>query len=391
MPRSLDNSKDVTPVARPTARRAVFGLFLPSLLVCVVAGLAVAWLVHGKRRSLSAETRVRANEVQAGPRVQVVTVGTSPPHQVLTLLGETRPFISATVYAKVAGYLKDVRVDKGDRVTENEILSVVESPETDQQYLSAVADAHNKHLIAERYAILVKTQAISQQDADQAEADAKVADATVAQDAALKSYEILRAPFDGVVTARFADPGALVQAATSAQTSSLPVVTVSKIDVLRTYVYVPQEDASFVHVGDPVTISLPYLAGVKITARVTRDADELDPQTRTLLTEIDFENRGRPVIPGSFVNVSITLRARPYLDVPSEALIFRGQQAGVAIVRPDNTVQFRPVTVADDDGQQARIISGLVRGERVALNLGPTVADGGKIQPVEAHGSGGRD
>ena len=134
------------------------------------------------------------------------------------------------------------------------MLAVIESPETDKQYLAAVADAHNKQLIANRAATLVKKEMISQQDADQAEADAAVSKANLEQIGTLKSYEELRAPFSGTVTARYSDPGALIQNAATSQTSALPLVEISETSRLRIYVYVDQAHAPFVRNGDEVTI-----------------------------------------------------------------------------------------------------------------------------------------
>jgi len=358
-------------------------LYLAGLAVVVAAALVLIRLLKSRKANVLAEVQTRTEVVKAGPRVQVYTVAPARPVRTIMLLGEAVPYQEVTLYAKVSGYLREIRVDKGDKVEGNQVVAVIESPETDQQYAAAVADAKNKRLNAERASKLVKRDMIAQQDADQAQTDAQVAEANVKALATIKSYEILRAPFAGTVTARYADPGALLQNAANAQTSALPLVRVSQTDQLRLYVYPDQHDATFVHVGDPAEISMTERPGVKLAAKVTRLTGELDPKTRTLLTEIDFDNRRGVIVPGSFVQISLRVRAPGYPEIPSDALVMRGDKPFVAVVTPANTVTFRPIVPSGDDGQHVRILSGLKPGERVALHLGESVAEGEKVQPAD--------
>ena len=211
--------------------------------------------------------------------------------------------------------------------------------------------------------------------------------ATLAQQ---KSYEVLRAPFAGTVTARYADPGALVQAATGAQTGALPLVTISTPERLRVYVYVPQHDAGFVKVGDRALVTLVERGDVQIEGQVARRADELDPRTRMMLVEVDVDNRDGRIVAGSFVTVILTLATPPEIIVPVEALVINGSKASVFVLDGD-TVHARPVVVSDNDGTIARLARGLRAGELVALNVGDNVADGARVQPVAPPPSGGRD
>ena len=291
------------------------------------------------------------------------------------------------MYAKVSGYMRTISVDKGDSVRANQVLAVIESPETDKQYQAAVADAHNKELIANRAATLVKKEMISQQDADQAQADAAVSKANLEQIGTLKSYEELRAPFTGTVTARYADPGALIQNATNAQTSALPVVEVSETGRLRVYVYVDQAHAAFVRVGDAVTIVDQAHPGQRVEAQVTRTSGEIDAKTRTLLVEIDVENPRNRILAGSFVQVELKIHTPRYIEIPSDALIVRGTQNVVAVITPDDSVRFTEVAVADQTGETVRLLGGLAEGERVARNLGERVPEGGKVQVVTRPGN----
>ena len=363
-------------------RRGSVWLYLAGIVL--LAGSAVmAFLLFSRQRSnVEAATEKLASEEQKGPTVEVAIARKVGGADTLRLLGEARPFQTAIVYAKVSGYMRSIGVDKGDSVRANQVIALIESPETDQQYQAAVADAHNKELIAQRYAILVKKQVISQQMADQAEADAAISKAQVEQLKTLKSYEQLLAPFSGTVTARYADPGALIQNAATSQTSALPVVEISETSRLRIYVYVDQAHAAFVRAGDAVAIVDQAHPGTRVEARVTRTSGEIDPKTRTLLVEVDVINPHNRILAGSFVQAEVKVRMPPYIEVPSDALIVRGGQTMVALVTPENTVKLAQVVVADQTGESAHLLSGIDDGARVARNLGDRAVEGGKVQPV---------
>ncbi len=357
----------------------------------VIAAMAgVALIATSRRAAADREGRARAAEVARGPRVRVARAQLSPPQRKIELQGEARPFASATLYAKVSGYLKEMRVDKGDVVKPNQVVAVIEAPEIDRQYEAALADASYKKANARRAAELAKPGVVSAAEAETQVGVAQVAQAQVATLAQQKSYEVLRAPFAGTVTARYADPGALVQAATGAQTGALPLVTISTPNRLRVYIYVPQREAGLVKVGDRVLVTAPERADVQIEGRVARRSDELDPRTRMMLVEVDLDNRDGRIVAGSFVTVSMTLATPPEIVVPVEALVLSGGQASVFVL-DGQTVHARPVTVSDNDGTTVRLAGGLRAGELVALNLGDRVADGARVQPVLPPPSGGRD
>ncbi|MGH9455653.1 MAG: efflux RND transporter periplasmic adaptor subunit [Terriglobia bacterium] len=375
----MSDSKSKPPKRKPGG----WGLYFLSLIAVVLGVYLIHRLRTGENRDLAAELRQMKATAQAGPRVQVITVEAGPASRQVQLLGETYPYFETILYAKVSGYLKQIRVDKGDKVTANEVVAVISSPETDSQYRAAVADDINKRVTANRAVNLVKRDMIAKQDADLAVTNARMADDNVANLATLRSYEIIRAPFAGTVTARYADPGALVQNATNAQTSALPVVRIAETGVLRVYVYPDQGDAELIHVGDRAEVVDATRLEVKVAARVTRISGQLDTATRTMLTEIDINNQAGRFLPGSFVNVTLNLRnSRRGIEIPSEGLILRNNKPFVAVVTPDDRVTFRPVSLISDDGAMIHIRSGLKRGERIALNIGDLVEQGGKIQPV---------
>ncbi len=378
---SPDPAPPWTPLV-PPSRRAGRLLYIGGVIfVLVVAGMVIG-LSAFRRASVAHERRERVATVTAGPRVRVVRVERSPGSRTIVLTGEARPFLSVALYAKVSGYLKELRVDKGDHVTAGEVLAVVESPETDQSAEAASADARNKRVIADRDAKLVTGKFIAPEEAEQAETDANVAQSRAQGYAALQRYETLRAPFSGTVTARYADPGALVQNAENSQTSALPVVEVGQTDSLRVYVYLDQRDAADIRRGAPVVISDPNRPNLHVVGAVSRFTGELDPNTRTLLAEIDVTNRKGTIVPGSVVRVALAVAGQSYLELPAAALIDRGEKHFVAIVNDSDRVNFREVHVLDSDGITVRLLDGVTEGERVAINLGDSVPEGQRVQPL---------
>ncbi|HEY0423287.1 MAG TPA: efflux RND transporter periplasmic adaptor subunit, partial [Rhodopila sp.] len=199
-------------------------------------------------------------------------------------------------------------------------------------------------------------------------------------------YEQIRAPFDGVVTARFVDVGALVQNSTTNKTSNQPVLTVADDSKLRVDVFVEQRDVPFVHVGDLAEIADGANSARTIQARIARTSNELDPRTRTLFVELDVDNADRFLVPGSFAYVTLHIPMRSYPEIPVAGLIVRGTRTMIADLDSDQIVHLRPVTVATTDGIRAMLSEGATVGQKVAINLPDEVNDGGRVQPV----AGGR-
>jgi len=370
-----------TPHHQPT-RRAGTLLYAGGAVLILAAIVGVIALAAFKHASVSRERQSRLAIVAHGPTVHTTLVERSPGARTILLTGETRPFLSVALYAKVSGYLKEVRVDKGDQVKSGEVLAVVESPETDQQAQSAIADARNKRVIADRDTQLIAQKLIAPEEAEQAETDARMAAASAERFKALEDYERIRAPFDGTVTARYADPGALVQNAEASQTSALPVVEVGTTDSLRIFVYLAQRDAADIQRGQPVTITDASRPNIHATGTVTRYTGELDPNTRTLLAEVDLSNRKGMIVPGSFVQVALSVTGPRYLEIPAEALIVRGATHYVAVITPDDHVTYREIHILDTDGVTVRVVSGIQEGDRVALNLGDSVGEGQHVEPA---------
>ncbi|HZU54161.1 MAG TPA: efflux RND transporter periplasmic adaptor subunit, partial [Holophagaceae bacterium] len=314
----------------------------------------------------------------AGDFVRVATASAAAPERDLVLQGELLPYAQTTLYAKIAGYLDRISVDKGGAVKAGQVLAVLRSPETDSAYQGLEAEAKNKAANFERAKQLHAEKLISLQEFQQAETDARVAQESLSSQAAQKGYQVFRAPFDGVVTARYADPGALFQTGNGAQ----PLVTVAQIRRLRLDVFVDQRAAASVKTGDAVVVSPEGQAGIQIAARVSRTSGALDPKTRTLLAEIDLDNRDGHLLPGGFASVILHLKVPPRLEIPAEALIIRNGATCVAVVDPQDRVRFVPVALGDEDQQRYPVLRGLQPGQRVALNLGAGAQEGDKVQPV---------
>jgi RND family efflux transporter MFP subunit len=364
-----------------TARRPATLLYVFGLSIVALAGLFAFRFVGARRGAEAAEASARQHDLAEGTRVLVARVAPLPPGRTLTLPGEVHAWKQATLYAKVSGYVKRMTVDKGDRVKEGQLLATLESPETDQAVLSAKAALATKRLVAERYKQLAPKGIISQQELDTASGDLAVAEAELARTAALEGYEAIRAPFDGVVTARFVDPGALLPAATGSTSSAQPLVEVTDMSRVRIYVYLGQGDAPFVKEGTPAKLDTEAHPGQSIDAMVTRITRELDEKTRTMLTEIDVDNQSTWVYPGLYVHVSMKLDTPPALAIPADAVFLRDGKPVVAVV-DGGKARFTPIETGDDDGKVVRVLSGLKEGDLVALHVGDEVSDGSPVQAV---------
>ena len=363
-----------------TSARTRRNVRVVSVLVVLAAALALTalWLVQSRHIVQAAHAlQVQAD---AGPAVDVATVQAGTATHEISLLGEAQPYQSTTLYAQVSGYLKTVRVDRGDHVRKGQVLAEIASPQIDSQYRGALATLDTAQGSLKRILDLVDKHFVSQQQVDDARASVSTAQAAADNLHSQMVYETIRAPFDGTITARFADPGALVQNASSSQTSALPVVTVTDTRRLRVRLYVDQQDASQVKPGDPVAVRNPTTGTVLAHAAVSRTADQLDPQTRTLLTEVDVDNTDGKILPGSFVNASLQLAATPYPTVPVSGLVLNGEKTLVALLGKDNRVRLIPVRIASTDGVHAQVASGVTVGQRIVLDAG-ALAEGTLVRP----------
>jgi RND family efflux transporter MFP subunit len=351
------------------------------LFVAVSVGVVMVLTAH--RRSVTQNETNRLQQAEReGRHVDFAEAKISTPERDLLLIGESRAYYSVTLFARVSGYMTKLLVDIGDQVKQGQLLAYVQSPETEQAYNSAKADQINKRKISDRYHVLLKRKLVSAQEAQQAFAAADIADATLKTQEVFREYQNVTAPFDGKITQRFVDPGALIQNASSSQSASQPLFTISQTDRLRIFIYIDQKDAPFVRVGDPVEVSVASHPNEKFNGKIEMLAGELDPKTRTLLGEVIMDNHEQKIVAGSFVQVGLKIKTEPLIALPVQALVMRGNEAFVPILEDGNRVRYVKIDLAENTGKEILVRSGVHEGDRVIVNVGNSLSDGQKVQPI---------
>jgi RND family efflux transporter MFP subunit len=310
----------------------------------------------------------------------------APHERRIPLPASIHGYIETSIYAKIPGYLKQIYVDKGDRVKKGQLLALLVSPETDQEVRNAKAYLQIKDVTNRRFQDMVVYDAASQQEADQSKADMLQAKAAYEQSLALQSYEVIRAESDSIITARYVDPGALIPQVTSPG-GSTPIVDLATLQPLRVYADVPQDIAAFVRNGDRATITVTQFPSRKFQGTVTRHPEALAPDTRTMRVEVDWPNQDSSLYPGMYATVVLNVSsADDAPTVPDDALIFRGGEAYVPIVR-NGRLDLAKVILSNDDGREVEIARGLSAGDLIAVNVGEGVEQGDPVQPVMVDGA----
>lgn len=366
-----------------SASRTLAGMAFFVLASLGVLGLSAKYVPSGA----SAGALPPAAFVAAPARVVVSPAEMLPPGRSLSLIGEVRPLKQIALYSKVSGYLKDVRFDKGDKVTAGQVLGVLENPDADGRIASAQADYGLKTSVAKRAKALNASGSTSVAESERAEAEVAIANAELSRAMVNKGYGIMRAPFAGVITARYADPGALLQAATSSAPGALPLAELSDVSSVRITVFVGQADAPFVGDGTPVKIWSDAKPTEKVAATITRTTHALDARTRTMQCEIQLENPNDRFTAGGSVHVDLVAASPSALAVPAEGVFLRQGKPTVVVVR-DGKAVVTPVETGDHDGKRVRILSGIAEGDLVALNAGHELANGARVEAVRKDAAG---
>jgi RND family efflux transporter MFP subunit len=383
-------------------------------------------------------SRPRASAATERPTVPVVRVAGGDLAQTLTLAAEFRPYQEIEVHAKVAGYVKSIHVDVGDRVRAGQLLAVLEIPElqddmatdeasvkrSNEEVRRAEADlaraesAHDvAHLGSTRLAAVMKQRPtlVAQQDIDEAlgrdrVSEAQVATAKAAVAAAqeqlavaranqnktktLFAYSRITAPFAGIITHRYADIGAMIQAGTSSQSQAMPVVRLSQNSMLRLIIQVPESAVARIHVGAPVDVKVQAL-GRTFQGKVARFAERLNLDTRTMETEVDVPNPSLELVPGMYAYAAITTdEARGVVIAPVQAIDRKDDRVSALIVASDGTLQARPITIGLEAPDRVEVRSGLAAGDLVVIGnraqLKSGVAVSPKVTSLPAAGEGAR-
>ena len=330
------------------------------------------------------------------PLVGVAKVTRQDLFKQITTPAEFRPYEEVELHAKVSGYVKDMNVDFGDKVKSGELLATLEVPELNAELNNAQAaekkaeaDYFNAHLAYTRLVAVNQEHPnlVAQQDLDNAEAsDHATAAAIAAAKADVEKYQTLlaytqiTAPFDGVITWRYADPGALIQAGTSSDTQSLPLVRVSDNYLLRLDFPVDVDYVQDVHVGDTVRVRVESLGNKTFTGKITRFTRDVDDKTRQMTTEIEVPNPNLRLVPGMYCYVDLKVEKRPQaLAVPIEAVT--GEPPMVYVVNQNQEVEERQVQLGLETPDKYEVLSGLHAGDLVIIGNRSKLQVGEKVQP----------
>jgi RND family efflux transporter MFP subunit len=400
---------------RPS-RITIWSLFLTAVIALAIAFFA--GYVPLQKQNLTIENEAR-DQAEALPRAEVVQVGRSTANSELQLPGSLQAVTEAPVLARADGYILRRMADIGDRVKAGQTLLEIEAPEMDEQihqaqanvqqaqaaldqatanYQQGKSDMELAHLTADRWKSLSAKGVVSRQENDQYQAQYQsrvanvqalekaiaaqrsaiaAAEAGLARLSRMQSYLVVKAPFDGVITLRNVDVGALVT------TGSTLLFRIAQTNTLRAYVNVPQTNSNSVVPGQSAQLSVSNLPGRHFAGKVARTANSLDPASRTLLVEVQVPNPDGTLFPGMYAQVDLSsARVNAPLLVPSDALVMQTGGSTVAVVRPDHTVHLQKIEVGRDYGDRLEVINGLHVGDVIIPNPGDLAREGLKVEPV---------
>jgi RND family efflux transporter MFP subunit len=389
------NSKSVAATDPSPYRRRRCG---PRLAVLAIAATAFAGAIYGGilSRVDAEESLARRTAEAAVPGVTIIHPAAGAPQTEIALPGYTQAYTDTPIYARTSGYLKAWHFDIGAHVRKGDLLAEIDTPEVDQQLNQAKADLVNATANAKlaavtawRFATLAKDQWASQQTADDRTFAAAATNATVDADTAnvkrleqLQSYEKVDAPFDGIITARNTDIGALINA--DANSPSKELFRLAAIDTLRVYVAVPESYARAAQPGAMASLNLDEFPGRSFQGTLVRNANAIDLASRTLLVEVDVANPNGLLPPGAYTFVHLRLPgADGTVTVPSDTLLFRREGLQVAVVR-DGRAQLVPVTIGRDYGEKVEILAGLHTTDNVIVNPSDSLINGTAVEVEDA-------
>ena len=375
-------------------RLALIGILVVVVVTVVLAAFGIL------RRSHEATVLADRTTRLAAPSVIAATPRPGAPVDNFVLPGNVTSYTDSPIYARTSGYLTRWYFDIGAKVKKGALLAEISTPEIDQQLAQAQADlntaqanANNARIQADRYTGLVKTEAVSRQDTDtfvnlaaSTAAQVRSAQANVQRLTDLQSFEKVYAPFDGVVTARNIDTGQLIDPGAGKELFHLQA-----IQTLRVYANLPQFYSQSVKRGDKIDLTFAEHPGKTFQGTLVRTADAIDPASRTLLVEIDVNNRADDLLPGSLAQVHFkTPPASPTFVVPVSALIFRKEGLRIATVVNGSQAHLIPVIIGEDAGANVQIVTGLTAADQVIQDPPDSIIEGEKVFVVPAaHGETG--
>jgi membrane fusion protein, multidrug efflux system len=366
-------------------------------VVAVIAVLLV--VVTGIRAREDASVKLREwTDDQAVPTVAVVLPDPKALNATIDLPGRLEAYYRAPIFARVNGYLKSWSVDIGAKVKAGEVIAEIEAPDLDQQLLQAradlasqVASAKLSEVTLARRKTLIASNFVSMQEIDERTADlsnknaaVKAGQANVERLEALAGYKKITAPFDGVVTSRQTDVGALIN---SGGGSGPPMFVVSDIKKLRVYVEVPQNYVPSIKIGAQAILTMPDYPNRTFPATVEASSQAVNASTGTTQMQLALDNSSGELMPGGYASVRMSLaRDNVPLHIPSSALIFNQHGLRVATVGPDDKILFKNVTIARDLGRDIELASGVMPDDRIIVAPPDGIADGDQVRVAGAKG-----
>jgi len=387
-------TEDRTPEATHEAHRLPRYAAKVFVVALVAAAGALAFAIHGgiTSRVASESSLARSTEDAAIPIVNVIHPKDGAPLEELVLPGNTQAFSDTPIFARTSGYLRRWLFDIGAHVKRGDLLAEIETPEIDKQLQQARADletAQANHHLAEttaaRWQFLLQSDSVSKQETDEKIADLSARKATVDSNASnvrriedLQSFQKVYAPFDGVLTARNTDVGALIDA--GANSAGKELFHLAAIHTLRVFVAIPQVYSRAAQVGAVASVTLDEYPGRSFRGILARTSNSIDQASHTLLTEVDVPNPDGKLLPGAYVSVHLKLpQTVRSVVVPSNTLLFRSEGLRVALAR-DGRVQLAPVKIGRDYGSTVEVISGLRSSDAVVLDPADSLVSGAHVR-----------
>ena len=378
--------------ARDESHDAGIGLATYVVLIAVAVIFVIVISLGFISRKKAEADLTQATATAAIATVNVVYPKADDPTDEIVLPGNTQAFTDAPIFARTNGYVKSWHVDIGTRVKKGQLLAVIETPEIDQQLQQARADLQTAQanlrqaeITADRWQALWKTDSVSKQETDQNVSNFHAMKATVDSNIAnvrrleeLQGFQKIYAPFDGVITARNTDIGALINSGASAPTQEL--FHLAAINTLRVFVAVPQLYSQAVRPGATASLTLDEFPGKSFSGTIARNSNSIDPASRTLLVEVDVDNRSGTLFPGAYVRVRLKLpQTVSSVTIPANTLLFRSEGLRVGVVR-NGRAELVPVTIGRDYGSSVEVVSGLQPTDRVILNPSDSLISGTTVQ-----------
>ncbi|HEY6384481.1 MAG TPA: efflux RND transporter periplasmic adaptor subunit [Candidatus Acidoferrum sp.] len=373
---------------RPQKGTRLFTYLIFGVIVLVILGAFTLFQRRAQYHALAENT-----EALAIPTVAVTHPTSEVAQEDLVLPGTLQAYVESPIYARTSGYLQKWYHDIGTRVPKGELLADIDTPEVDQQLLQARADLNTAQanaslskITSSRYQELIKTDGVSKQEVDNAVGDYAAKAATVQSFAAnvrrleeLESFKHVYAPFSGVIIRRNIDTGTLINAGNGGAQQEL--FTLAQTDPIRVYVSVPELYSSAVRNGLGAFLELTQFPGQRFEGKVVRTAEAIDPNSRTLLTEVDVPNKTAHLFPGGYAQVHLQVKiAASRVQVPVNALLFRAEGLRAVVVDANNKTHLRQLTIGRDYGTTLEVLQGLAPTDWIVLNPADSLDEGQEVR-----------